>query len=512
MQRVIGCIMKKPSLISEYGIKAELFPSDYNSRFIQMIFGAINNLYLNGFKEVTTTDVDMYISKFTEQYKAFSHENRGVQYLESAREKSSIENFEFYYNRLLKIAKLREFKLAGIDISEFDTTGDTDPIAIKEKEKRLEDSTASEIGEYYISKIMSVNSKFTLGASTDHVSVGLKDLKESLKKNPAVGLPLNGDIMNVVTKGARLSKYYIKSAGSGAGKSRTMMADACKIACDELYDTFTNKWVPNGNAHPVVFISTELLSDELQTMTLAYISGVDEDNILNGVYTPDEEARVDYAIEVLSRSSLYLVVEEDFTPTIIEGLVINNILQNKCKHIFFDYIHSSPALLAEITKKSGIAMQEYQALTIFSANLKRICNKYGVFLSTGTQTNDSVNDNSVKKGASNIQGSKAIINKGDIGIVETTVSMSEIEKVQEIINKYCGVLIPNRVSYIYKNRRSRYNEVKIWSYVDLGTLRRIDLFMTDSNDRYIPLEIYKFEEERWEKANPENREIEQVVF
>jgi hypothetical protein len=41
-------------------------------------------------------------------------------------------------------------------------------------------------------------------------------------------------------------------------------------------------------------------------------------------------------------------------------------------------------------------------------------------------------------------------------------------------------LVPNIVTDIYKVRSGQYNQVRIWSFVDLGNLRKKDLFMTDS--------------------------------
>lgn len=46
-------------------------------------------------------------------------------------------------------------------------------------------------------------------------------------------------------------------------------------------------------------------------------------------------------------------------------------------------------------------------------------------------------------------------------------------------------IIPNQVTDIYKLRRGRYNNVRIWSYMDLGTCRKKDLFITDENYKEI---------------------------
>lgn len=47
------------------------------------------------------------------------------------------------------------------------------------------------------------------------------------------------------------------------------------------------------------------------------------------------------------------------------------------------------------------------------------------------------------------------------------------------------------VYHVYKNRRGRYSKVKVWSYVDLGTCRSEDIFMTDYNNEIIPVEKMK---------------------
>ena len=41
-------------------------------------------------------------------------------------------------------------------------------------------------------------------------------------------------------------------------------------------------------------------------------------------------------------------------------------------------------------------------------------------------------------------------------------------------------ITPNIVTDIYKVRSGEWNQVRIWSYVDLGNLRKEDLFITNS--------------------------------
>jgi hypothetical protein len=77
-----------------------------------------------------------------------------------------------------------------------------------------------------------------------------------LKEHPEVGVPLYGTYINTITRGARLKKFYLRSAPTGVGKSRTMIADACYIGCNRIYDESFG-WIKNGSAQPTLYITTE---------------------------------------------------------------------------------------------------------------------------------------------------------------------------------------------------------------------------------------------------------------
>ena len=64
----------------------------------------------------------------------------------------------------------------------------------------------------------------------------MKELVESLKETPEMGAPINSNILNTIYRGARLGKLYMRSASSGSGKTRLMLADACKTSVPYIYD------------------------------------------------------------------------------------------------------------------------------------------------------------------------------------------------------------------------------------------------------------------------------------
>ena len=78
---------------------------------------------------------------------------------------------------------------------------------------------------------------------------------ERLKTNPEIGYPLYGRLVNAIHRGARLKKFYLRSAATGAGKTRSMIADSCYIACNKMYDSRFG-WIYTGASQPVLFIAT----------------------------------------------------------------------------------------------------------------------------------------------------------------------------------------------------------------------------------------------------------------
>lgn len=90
-----------------------------------------------------------------------------------------------------------------------------------------------------------------------------------------------------------------------------MLADACTIACDKIYQEGVG-WVNNGDSWPVLFVSTEVEVDELQTMALAFLTGINEEKILKHEIDFND-TRIQEAVEVLQNSKLYIEVLPDFT-------------------------------------------------------------------------------------------------------------------------------------------------------------------------------------------------------
>lgn len=167
-----------------------------------------------------------------------------------------------------------------------------------------------------------------------------------------------------------------------------MLADACYMACNKIYNTETQQWEHKNN-QPVLFISTELDYDELITMALAFLTGYNEEDILLQRISFEDEVFKE-AKETLKAAPLYLEILPDYTVKQVENTIKRNIRVNHTKVVFFDYLNSSLGLFTEVTNKThGMAMREDIILSLLSTRLKEIANEFDVFIMSATQTNAS---------------------------------------------------------------------------------------------------------------------------
>ena len=488
--QVIGCVFKNPSLLDQTD-KYTITDEDFPDKFHKIAFGAVYNIFCLGAKEITLKNVLDFLAQHPKNEAIFKKE-KGEEWLIQAAENSTPTAFDYYYNRLKKMTLLRAFDGCGIDVSSlYDPDNILDTKKKEYQEQWLDNTNLADIANKIIEKVDSIVSTYvnnTFGevhTPTD----GLTDLRERLRQHPDVGVPLYGPLINTVTRGARLRKLYLRSAPSGYGKTRTMIGDTCYIGCDMIYDE-TFGWIKNGSAEPVLYITTEQELDEVQTMMLAFLSGVDEDHILNNNYIGDEEARVDKAEEILANSKIFIIELPDFSLRDVENLIKQNIRENDVKYVFFDYIMSSLKILEEIAGRAGgVKLREDNILFMLSRRLKDIANEYGVFILSGTQLNgdwkeaDSPDQNLLR-------GAKSIADSIDLGMHILPVTQKDLEGLETILSANTFDK-PNAKISVYKNRRGRYKGVFLWCKSDLSTCRIKPMFATTWDYEIISIEDLK---------------------
>ena len=270
--------------------------------------------------------------------------------------------------------------------------------------------------------------------------------------------------------------------------TRAMIGDACYLACDEIFDIQKNKWVKNGVKEPTVFITTEQEIDEVQTMMLSFLSGVDEDFILLGNYpSKEEENRVIHAAKLIEGSPLYIKELPDFSLEDVENTIKYQIHKNGVKYVAFDYIHSSMKILNEVSSKAGIkSLREDNVLFMIGVKLKDIANQYGVFILTATQLNGSWQD-AKELNQNLLRGAKSLGDKIDAGMIMVEATTADLEILEPILKDF-SLERPNIKISVYKNRRGKYKNIFLWCKANRGICRIDPIFITDWNYQLLQIE------------------------
>lgn len=271
--------------------------------------------------------------------------------------------------------------------------------------------------------------------------------------------------------------------------SRVSLGDAARISIPYYYDTNTREWLNTGCSSPTLFITTELEVDEIQSLIMAYVSGVPEDHILDGNYKGDEENRVDKAIEFIGNSPLFIEQIPNFDIEDIENVIKKYKLKYQVGYVFFDYLFSSIKIMSEVAGKTkGVKLREDNVLLMFADRMKTLANVLNVHIDTSTQVNGEWR-NAKEADMNLIRSAKSVADKVDLGIILLPVSEADRLSIESIIARTQGFLPePNLVFHVYKNRRGKLNHVRLFVYFDYSTCRTTDLFVTDNKYNLIDVE------------------------
>ena len=286
--------------------------------------------------------------------------------------------------------------------------------------------------------------------------------------------------------------------------TRLAVFDACKISYPEHYDAeskcFVTEFTNDGELRQpqkTLFITTEMDKTEIQTIMISYLSGVNEKHILTAQYDEDEEERILYAERIMEKYQDYFYLEEISDPNLtnVEALIKRYVSIEEVKIIFFDYIFTSPSLLAQF---SGAKIREDSALGLMANQLKQIAKDYNVFIMSSTQVNGEGMANEGFKDERCLRGAKSLADKCDFACVVSRVTDKDLQSVSPML-KQAGLAatanstlmeIPTHVIDIYKNRRGGLRGVRVWTRLNLGTGERKDLCITRDNNTPYPIEEF----------------------
>lgn len=133
-----------------------------------------------------------------------------------------------------------------------------------------------------------------------------------------------------------------------------------------------------------------------------------------------------------------------------------------------------------------LGLREDVVLRLFITELKNLAVELNIFILTSTQIS---NDDGTAgfKDYHYVRGSKALVDLCDLACI---MSRPTPEEVQELRTSNPELTYsPNIVIDVYKNRRGRWTQIRIWGCNDLGTCRREEIFVTDIKN--IPIEDFR---------------------
>lgn len=471
--QVLGCIAQDTKLLSnkEYSIEQYDFLTGYH----QIIFASVHNLVKQGATEIDDLKVGEYIStNFTSWLDIYKRNNLNNDFISNIKSEAKRQNFKFHYTRFKKLSLLRDLYKSGFDIGLLYDISEQN----YELNKVFDGLTLKELFNTYLSYGMEIKSKWTGSASTSESyqpDEKMLDVYNNCKIDMGYGYPFPEDlsVLTQIFRGMRPGKFLIAGASSGTGKTRFSMAYALATACGYKYDGKKKQWVYTGEPQPTLYITTEVTIEEITTLMIAIIAGVEEWKILDNVLTEEEDIRAKKAIEILKRSKMYLEYIPDFTVESIESTVERHILQNNVGYVYFDYLHVSPSLLASLTKTGGgMKMREDQLVNLFASELKRIALQYEVFMYTSSQLNRNSSDTRVEQGANSMRSSFGLVDKADGALIMSKVKSEEIDKLKKkgLLNNNIPIVEPNICFSIFKNRGNRFTDMKIWLSVNKGDM------------------------------------------
>lgn len=220
IMQVIGCVYNNPQLL-DFTDKYVITDEDFPDEFHRTVFGVIYKIHELGAQKIELENVNDFLSS-RPKAAAIYKKNDGDKWLLSVSEKANQYSFDYYYSRMKKMTLLRAYDTCGIDVTDiYDPDNILDTKKKQLQEDILDNSTLEELADKVDRKIDNIRLRFVDDAygEASQAAEGIDDLIDKFKKTPEVGVPLYGSLINTVTRGARLKKFYLRSAPTGVGKA-----------------------------------------------------------------------------------------------------------------------------------------------------------------------------------------------------------------------------------------------------------------------------------------------------
>lgn len=476
---LLGCFANRPNLMLSN--KYKIGENDFrckgcdDAKFHHILYRTMYNLVASGAEEIDNVVVDTFLRNYPEQYNICKQYDF-MSFIPEIQRIASDKNVAYHYEIVRKFAMLREYKAIGFDIHElYDEAKDE----VSQRNK-LNSISLRDIDEHFESKRLAIKRNFISTDNVEHYKAGddFEFTKEQFKTTPRLGLSFQSSYLNDVYRG--IMGLTLRSGASGSGKTTLSIGDACMSGIKYYYDLEKHKYITNksyiGN---VLFINTEMdLREELDIMFISWISGVSRNKIMDGIYHGDEEERVDKARQILELSGIYVVDNPEFTAKTLEEIIEDYIINKNVKLVVFDYVQNQGYVANELAEESGIPMREDMVLLTLTDRLKQLSRKYNIPILTGTQLNGRELEMPYPTEAC-LAGGKSQVRKADCSMIITPLTEKQMNEIEPYIATYSDLPKPNLIVHNIKGRASRFPKyIRVYQYVDLGTGRSQDLYVT----------------------------------
>lgn len=498
---LLGCLMNNTQLL--FNPSYPLTKTDFDPEPVhRIIFIATCKLAEAGAGNVSEVEIDNYVKDYPAQYETLNDSNF-LDFVPTVKELCSFDSFELYYTTLRKFSLLRELKEDGYNIADYydEMLDETEQMA------KLNKWTIGEILTDIEFKSAKLRTKYDVKYVRNEIKAGenVAERLEAFKKQPSFGALFQSGYLSTIWNGWCRGHLGLRGAPSGQGKSRLGVADLTKVGAKEIWVPEANDFVVNDNYQsPTLFIATEQdIETEVEPMFWSAVSGVEYRSIKNGLCTPEEEARVIQAGEIIKNSNLHITSMPNFTAKSINRKIKEMVECEGIGYCVFDYMEQQGNISQEYREVVGNAGRQDQVLLYLSTELKKIAEDMDVGILTSQQLNDSWKTLSFIDETA-LAGGKSVKNKCDFGSIflPTSYLRKDLKQIEPYLKRK-GVgdnrqPIPNICEFVFKSRYGIYGDkrLKLWSYFDRGTFQRHDYFVTDDENNVLadirPTELENF--------------------
>lgn len=218
--QVLGCLYKKPKLF-EQNDEYKFYEEDFYDNFHKIVFGSIYNLWMLGAKEITLPAIEDYLTQRPKALALFKT-NKGEEFILKAAENANLNTFNYYYSRMKKMSLLRAYSKIGMDLNWiYDPDNILDTKKKQKQEDWLDNASLADIYNKINDKIDEIKEIYVeeLRDGGSQLGEGIDELIDSFANTPAVGYPLYDLYTTTTARGARLGKFYLRSAATNVGKA-----------------------------------------------------------------------------------------------------------------------------------------------------------------------------------------------------------------------------------------------------------------------------------------------------